>query len=45
MLGAVSPAINSAAVIEATIVTHRIAIDPRSNRFPPPFLVRVAMAM
>jgi hypothetical protein len=38
-------AIHSATEIEARILTHKIAIDPRSSRFPPPRLVRVAMAM
>jgi hypothetical protein len=32
-------------VIAATMVTHKMAIDPRSNLFPPPCRVRVAMAM
>ena len=42
--GATSP-IHSAAVFAATIVTQRIAMDPRSCTFPPLCLVRVAIAM
>jgi hypothetical protein len=45
MLGVAAPPIHSAAVIDATIVSHKTAIDPRSDRFPPPFRVRVATAI
>jgi hypothetical protein len=45
MLGVVVALIHSPAVIAARMVTQRIAIDPRSDLFPPPLRVRVATAM